>query len=205
MLLPLTKKEKLILEFIRVYTEIHGLAPSLYEIKDHFQLSAVSTVHEHLNNLKRKGYLERELNQTRSMKVIDTILADQQIIEIPVTLALNQNSVLVEMNGKLPNIYFHRNQLGIQGKYIALRFDNDLYTDFAILKGDYLVFLEATNYDEGQEILACVNEKFYYLGKLLHHKTDRIFAKYDQYQSVVKNFEPKGKLIGLFRDLHSKK
>jgi hypothetical protein len=74
-----------------------------------------------------------------------------------------------------------------------------------ILKGDYLVFLEDKFYKEGQEILACVNEKFYYLGTIIISSYKKTFAKYDQYQSVVKNFVPKGRLIGLFRNFRNKK
>ncbi len=205
MLIPLTKKEKLVLEYIRVYTGIHGIAPSLVEIKENFELKAVSTVHEHLNNLKRKGYLAREMNQTRSMKVIDTILADQQFLEIPVSLILNQNSVLIEMTGILPNVYFHRKQLSIEGKYFALRIDSDSYQPIGIIKGDYLIFVEAKTYSDGQRILACINDKFFYLGEITHYGQTKTFAKYDQYNSVIKNFIPKGKFIALFRDLRKNK
>jgi repressor LexA len=205
MLIALTKKEKLILEYIRVYTEIHGFSPSLYEIKDHFELKAVSTVHEHIANLKGKGYIAKEMSQARSIKVIDTVLADQQFLEIPVSLVLNQNSVLVEITGEMPSVYFHRSQLAIEGKYLALRINSDLYNAFGILNGDYLVFLEDTSYAEGHRILACVNDKFYYLGELTRVGKNKTFAKYDQYKSVIRNFVPKGKFIGLFRDLRKQK
>jgi len=86
MVIPLTKKEKMILEFIRVYSELHGFSPSLYDIAEHFELRAVSTVHEHIGNLKKKGYVIKEASQARSLQLIDATLAGQDVREITLSL-----------------------------------------------------------------------------------------------------------------------
>ncbi|MFB6212727.1 MAG: LexA family protein [Candidatus Magasanikbacteria bacterium] len=54
----LTKKQKEVLEFIQDYINEHDYSPTLEEIAEHIGVSTVSTVHEHLQKLKDKNYIE---------------------------------------------------------------------------------------------------------------------------------------------------
>ncbi|MCA9386056.1 hypothetical protein KC717_05400 [Candidatus Dojkabacteria bacterium] len=65
----MTKRQKEILDYIENTTVKNGYAPSLQEIRDHFNLKAISTVHEHLENLKSKGYIKKEMNQARGIQI----------------------------------------------------------------------------------------------------------------------------------------
>lgn len=64
-----TKKQKEVFDYIKVYIEKHEYAPSLEEIQQHFQLASVSTAAYHINKLQNEGYLKREPNQRRSIVV----------------------------------------------------------------------------------------------------------------------------------------
>lgn len=64
----LTKKTKAVLDYVRTYMAKHELAPSLEEIKKHFQFASISTSHYHLSKLEQEGYLERE-PRARAMKL----------------------------------------------------------------------------------------------------------------------------------------
>jgi len=83
----ITKRQKQILDYIKVYDQKKGYAPSLKEIKGHFNLSSESTVHQHLSALEEKGYLEKEKNQPRGVRVLaDTKkepLEDLNVVEEP--------------------------------------------------------------------------------------------------------------------------
>lgn len=70
MLPPLTKKQKEMLDYIQLSIKLNGYSPSLEEIKEHFCLKAVSTVHEHIENLKNKGYIKKEMNQARGIQIL---------------------------------------------------------------------------------------------------------------------------------------
>ncbi len=75
----ITKRQKEILDFVTRYEEKHGFAPSLIEIRDDFRLSSVSTVHQHINALEEKGFLQKSKNQPRGIEVIKNELK-QKII-----------------------------------------------------------------------------------------------------------------------------
>ncbi|WP_457621984.1 transcriptional repressor LexA [Persephonella sp.] len=55
----LTKRQKEILQFIGQFYSQYGYSPTLKEIADYFGLSAVSTIHEHIEKLVKEGYLIR--------------------------------------------------------------------------------------------------------------------------------------------------
>ena len=59
----LTPRQKQILDYITKYARDHNYFPSYNEIKIHFKLSSVATIHEHIETLKQKGFLDREPNQ----------------------------------------------------------------------------------------------------------------------------------------------
>src|SRR3989344_839410 len=83
----LTPQKKKMLDFINLYSGQKGYSPSIPEIAKHFRL-ANSTVHQHLDELKKSSYLKKTKNQRRSID-IQTI---DQMVKIPLlgTIAAGQ-------------------------------------------------------------------------------------------------------------------
>ncbi|MEY3822329.1 MAG: transcriptional repressor LexA, partial [Actinomycetota bacterium] len=65
----LTDRQRGILECIEACMEDRGFPPSVREIGDAVGLTSPSTVHNHLNTLQRLGFLERDPNLPRAIKV----------------------------------------------------------------------------------------------------------------------------------------
>lgn len=65
----MTKRQKQILDFITEFLKKNGLSPTIDEIRRHFRLGSVATVHQHLEALRSKGYLDRTKHKTRSLSV----------------------------------------------------------------------------------------------------------------------------------------
>jgi len=53
--LPLTKRQREILDYLQDFIQQHGYAPSLEEIGRRFGLSSLATVHKHLTNLRKRA------------------------------------------------------------------------------------------------------------------------------------------------------
>ena len=66
----LSKRQKQVFDFINKFIETHDYAPSLEEIASHFKLSAVSTIHYHVQELTKKGLLSKRSNVNRSLEVV---------------------------------------------------------------------------------------------------------------------------------------
>ena len=65
----LTQRQKEILEFMREFTQTHGVSPTHKEICEEFGYSSYGTVHKHLKLLEQKGYLRRHWNQKRGVEL----------------------------------------------------------------------------------------------------------------------------------------
>lgn len=71
MKIKLTKKQALIIDFIKDYTDREGESPSYREICTALGLSSVSSVAEHIDNLVNKGALKKIPGAARSLEVVD--------------------------------------------------------------------------------------------------------------------------------------
>jgi len=80
--MPLTKRQKEILDYIGSYIEERCYAPSFEEIAESFGYSSLATVHEHLSNLERKGYIRKAYNESRSVELVPPDRG-QPAVELP--------------------------------------------------------------------------------------------------------------------------
>jgi repressor LexA len=68
--MPPTRRQKEILDYLESYIRTNGYAPSFEEIAEEFNFSSLATVHEHLTNLERKGFISRTHNESRSIELV---------------------------------------------------------------------------------------------------------------------------------------
>jgi repressor LexA len=68
--MPLTKVQRKILDYLQSYSSEHGYAPSFEEIAEAFNYNSLATVHEHLSNLDRKGYIRKSFNESRAIEIL---------------------------------------------------------------------------------------------------------------------------------------
>src|SRR5215469_435849 len=81
-MLPLTKRQREILDYLNEFIQQHGYAPSLEEIGKRFGLSSLATVHKHLTNLQQKGFIKRAWNRSRSVELMPSRLLGRTV-ELP--------------------------------------------------------------------------------------------------------------------------
>ena len=60
----------------------NGYAPSFEEIAEQFNYNSLATVHEHLSNLERKGYIKRSYNESRAIEILTSDVTPQAV-ELP--------------------------------------------------------------------------------------------------------------------------
>lgn len=69
--MKLTKKQLAALSFIEEFEKEKGYSPSYREIMSGLELSSVSAVAEHIDNLVSKGVLKKNPGEARSLEVLD--------------------------------------------------------------------------------------------------------------------------------------
>lgn len=163
--MPLTKRQKQILDFLQEFLEEHGYAPSFEEIANHFGFGSLATVHEHLENLKRKGYIRKAYNESRSIELVPVGL-QAGAVELPLygTVAAG---VPIEAVQEQETIAVPEDMLGRSGENYVLRVKGDSMIDEQIRDGDYIIVNSRQTAQNGEMVVALVNgdsatvKKFY--------------------------------------------
>jgi repressor LexA len=164
--MPLTKRQREILGYLEEYIRSRGYAPSFEEIAEHFRFQSLATVHEHLSNLERKGYIKRCYNESRSVEILpprgttgatEVPLLGKVAAGMPIE-SLMHGETLAVPDGMLPRR---------GGPNYALRVAGDSMIDEHIRDGDYVVVHGRQSAESGEMVIALVNgseatvKKFY--------------------------------------------
>lgn len=86
MSVKLTKKQTVLLDFIKEFMETHDYSPSYREICAGLGLKSPASVAEHINNLVALGAIKKHDGEARSLEVID--------LSYPETTALFRSRLL---------------------------------------------------------------------------------------------------------------
>jgi repressor LexA len=150
--MALTKRQREILTYLQNYSDERGYAPSFEEIAVAFDYQSLATVHEHLSNLERKGYIRRSYNESRAIEILPSE-AFSRAVELPVlgSVAAGQPIEAVESGSTLsvPQELVRRS-----GDHYVLRVRGDSMIDEHIRDGDFVVVNERRSADNGEMIIA---------------------------------------------------
>lgn len=166
----LTPRQKQILDFTKTYTEKKGFSPSFEEIKRHFRLSSVSTVYQHIEALKNKGYLEGGKNQKRAIAAIK----NQKMIQIPILGTITAGKLTTLFDAVKETIAVPKNNLPPSSNIYALRVSGDSMIDDNINNGDIILVRHQETAENGQKVVVIIDnqeatlKKFYKKKEFIH-------------------------------------
>lgn len=153
---PLTPAQKRFLEFLENYQRKHGYAPSQREIAKALGFSSVGTVQRYKAKLEELGALEssgnsRGLRALGKESVVDAIrlpLVGRVAAGYPIE-AIEQQEEL-----EVPASMIHR-----RGEHFVLTVDGESMIGDGILSGDQVVIRRETGPQNGQTVVALVNNE----------------------------------------------
>jgi repressor LexA len=152
--MTLTRRQKQILDYVESYIVEHGYAPSFEEIALHFSFNSLATVHEHLTNLERKGYIRRAHNESRAIEVIprpgqtgamELPLLGQVAAGAPIEAVTTPEAISV------PNDLIPR-----RGSSYVLKVRGESMIDEHIADGDFVVVHSRDSAHNGEMVVALI-------------------------------------------------
>ena len=152
--MPLTKRQREILTYLSGYTEQNGFAPSFEEIAEQFGYNSLATVHEHLTNLERKGYIKRNYNESRAISILPSEVSPRAV-ELPL-LGTVAAGVPIEAIEQAETFCVPDSMVG-RGTHYVLRVRGNSMIDEQIRDGDFVVVNERQRADNGEMVIALVN------------------------------------------------
>lgn len=160
----LTEKQKNILDFIDDFQEQEGMAPTVYEIADHFGIKT-STVFAHLKALQRKNQISRS-SKARSISLHQRSGASRVthmslVMSIPLLGRINAGMPAdspAMTDGELP-VSGKLAELASREKLFALKVSGESMRDAGVLDGDIVIVQAQAVLKSGDIVVALVNNE----------------------------------------------
>ncbi len=162
--MALTKKQREVLDFIGDFIKSKGYSPSLEEIGKHMGLSSVATVHKHVSQLMKKGFVRRGWNQNRSVELVPEKRGRKRI-EVPLFGAVAAGKPIEAVSEEefieIPS------SMVKPGKTYVLKVKGDSMIEEQIRDGDYVIVEDRKVAENGETVVALLEgeevtlKKFY--------------------------------------------
>jgi len=170
--MSLTKRQREILTYLGEYSEDNGYAPSFEEIAEKFNYNSLATVHEHLTNLERKGYIKRAYNESRGIEVLPSdILPRATVLPLMGAVAAGMPIEVIQTHETIgvPEDFVRRS-----GNHYVLRVRGNSMIDEQIRDGDFVIVNERQAADNGETVIALVDGNSATVKKFYRERDGRI-------------------------------
>src|SRR3989344_4202414 len=200
----LTKKRKQILDYIENFIKKRRYSPSLEEIRKHFRLASRSTAHYYIELLKKKGYINKLDYQARAIE----LLKEKEIaklVEIPIIGIIAAGQPIEAIDNPVETISVNKSEVGKFGKLYALRVQGNSMIDDGIFDGDIVIIRKQDTADDGQTIVAIIDDNQATLKKIYREKE---WIKLQPANQAIlpiyrKEVEVRGVVVKLLRNLEN--
>ncbi|PKM79255.1 MAG: repressor LexA [Firmicutes bacterium HGW-Firmicutes-13] len=204
MLEPLTPRQEEILKFIKEEVQQKGYPPSVREIGKAVGLSSSSTVHAHLSQLEKKGYIRRDPTKPRAIELLEdsSYLPFRDITPVPIVGSVTAGRpVLAEENiieyFPLPKEFVR------QDAFFMLNVEGDSMINAGILDGDYVIVRQQSTANNGEIVVALIEDEATVKRFYKEDGYYRLQPENDFYEPIIiQNVNVLGKVVGLFRRIN---
>ncbi|HEX7531367.1 MAG TPA: transcriptional repressor LexA [Pyrinomonadaceae bacterium] len=151
--MPITARQRRVLDYIKHYFDVHQEAPTMAEIGQEFGMSSSASVHHVVSILEREGLIQRIPNVSRGIELVNEPTENNYEIPLlgivaagaPIEAVLNYETVSIPRDMLRP------------GRMFALRVRGDSMIDEQIREGDFIVLQSQQTADNGQTVVALID------------------------------------------------
>lgn len=200
----ITKKQKQTLDFIATFIKDNGYAPSYREVAEAIGVSSTATVHEHVKNLERKGFLSSDGESMRSLEVSQAVSRFVQAIELPLMGLITAGEPIEAVETRETMAVPARLVVDGVNSYV-LRVKGQSMIEDGILSGDYVIVERNPSPRDGDIVVALLDNMYATL-KRFYREPHRIRlqpANSSMKPIFVKDVIVQGIVRGVIRDFRS--
>ena len=202
----LTKRQEEILNYIKSFMVSHGYPPTVREIGKDLGLSSPATIHTHLNNLAKKGFIKKEETKNRAIELLvenEYAIKEENITDVPLLGKITAGSPIEAIERpneifSLPSYLIPKNK-----QVFALNVSGCSMINAGILDGDIVIVEKANTARNGEIVVAMTDENEVTL-KTFYKENGyfRLQPENDTMEPIIlNNVTILGKAIGLYRKI----
>jgi repressor LexA len=194
----ITARQSEVLSYIKAFIHDHKFPPTIREISDSFSIS-VKGAYDHVKALEKKQFIKLDTNRSRTIEVLGEESDSDRTVDVPILGSVAAGLPLLaeeNLDGtvKLPHEYVQR------GPHFALHVKGDSMRDAGIMDGDVAVFRHQQTADNGDIVVAMVDEAVTLKRFFKEKNRVRLQAENPEYPPIfTQNVRVLGRLAHLIR------
>ncbi len=199
--IPLTDRQRQILEHIARSIRKNGIVPSVREIGHALGMRSPSTVHQHLTALERKGYIKRYGDRMRVLEVLDKrILPDgDNVAHLPLVGRVSAGVPILAQENVEEMIPVPRAMVGWHDDCFLLTVRGDSMVNTGIFDGDLVIVRSQPTAQPGEIVVALIGEEATVKRLANDGQRPYLVPENPKYLPIFDEFEILGKVVGLLR------
>ncbi len=200
----LTAKQKSVLDYLKEMVYKRGYPPSVREVCDAVGLKSTSTVHNHLTNLEKKGFIKRDPTKPRAIEIMDYPFQEQsikkQMVNVPIVGKVTAGEPILA-NENIEDVFpLPKDFMETSEDLFILKVEGSSMINAGILSGDSVIVKKQNTAQNGDIVVALLEDdatvKRFYKEK----KGFRLQPENSEMEPLlVKEVTVLGKVIGLLR------
>ena len=211
----LNKREKAILKFIEKHINANGYPPSVREIGKAVDLRSTATVHAYLSALELKGYIKKENQKGRTLKLLKGGLdnnenqevigknaySQKELVDVPVIGKITAGEPILAVENVTDTFPIPIDFVGNSESFM-LTVRGESMIEAGILNGDYILVRKQNTAINGDIVVALIEDEA--TVKTFYKEKDHIRLQPENSTMdpiIVPNCEILGKVIGVFRKM----
>ncbi len=169
-MIDLNKRERAILKFIEKQVKEKGYPPSVREIGKAVGLSSTATVHGYLAKLAKKGYIKKESQKGRTLKLLKGGLADneasspkpiyngKELVDVPVIGKITAGEPILAVENVTDTFPIPIDFVGNSESFM-LTVRGESMIGAGILDGDYILVKKQSTAKNGEIVVALIGDE----------------------------------------------
>lgn len=211
----LNKREKAILKYIEKQVKANGYPPSVREIGKAVGLRSTATVHGYLASLEKKGYIKKESQKGRTLKLLKGGLEDnpnqevigkdvytsKEMVDVPVIGKITAGEPILAVENITDTFPIPIDFVGNSDSFM-LTVRGESMIEAGILDGDYILVKKQNTANNGEIVVALIEDEA--TVKTFYKEADHIRLQPENSALdpiIVPNCEILGKVAGVFRKI----
>ena len=209
----LNKREKAILKYIEKQIKANSYPPSVREIGKAVGLSSTATVHGYLAKLEEKGYIKKESQKGRTLRLLKGILKEEkkeepkqvytsrEMVDVPVIGKITAGAPILAVENVTDTFPIPIDFVGNSESFM-LTVSGESMIEAGILDGDYILVKNKNTANNGEIVVALIEDEA--TVKTFYKENGHIRLQPENSTMepiIVPNCEILGKVAGVFRKM----
>lgn len=211
----LNKREKAILKYIEKQIKTNGYPPSVREIGKAVGLKSTATVHGYLSALEEKGYIKKESQKGRTLKLLKggidenpnqqtfdkNLYTGREMVDVPVIGKITAGEPILAVENVTDTFPIPLDFVGNSESFM-LTVRGESMIEAGILNGDYILVKKQNVANNGEIVVALIGDEA--TVKTFYKEKDHIRLQPENSTMdpiIVPNCEILGKVAGVFRKI----